>query len=95
MSAHTPGPWIVEDDKHGILVLAEGAGLSVSVTIPGRKITAEDKANARLIAAAPELLAALEEITAGLDESSDTMPLIRGAEVKAARAAIAKARGKA
>lgn len=49
------------------------------------------EANAKLIAAAPDLLKALEDITSGLDESQDTMPLIKGEEVKAARAAIRKA----
>jgi hypothetical protein len=37
-----------------------------------------------------KLREALEDITAGLDESRDTMPLIRGKEVRAARAALAK-----
>lgn len=63
-TAHTPGPWIIEADKHGILVLADGAGLSISVTIPGRRPSDEDRANAALIAAAPDLLAALQELLA-------------------------------
>ena len=35
-----------------------------------------------------ELLSALKEMTAGLDDSQDTMPLIHGEDVKTARAAI-------
>lgn len=58
---HTPAPWVVEEDSAGILVTAAKGGMSISVTIPGRKPDATDKANAKLIAAAPDLLAALEE----------------------------------
>lgn len=53
----------------------------------------ESRKKAQLIAAAPELLSALEDITAGLNEAEDTMPLIRAEEVRNARKAIAKAKG--
>lgn len=59
---HTPGPWIVETDKQGLLVVAQDGGMCVSVTVPGRRSDATDCANAALIAAAPDLLLALHEI---------------------------------
>jgi hypothetical protein len=49
----TPGPWWT--DVHGN-VLGPGGGL---VAFPGIAFGYDEKANARLIAAAPELLAAL------------------------------------
>ena len=39
-----------------------------------------------------ELVAALTEITAGLNDAANTRPLIRASEVRAARAALAKAK---
>lgn len=40
-----------------------------------------------------DLLEALEDITAGLNHAEDTKPLIKGEEVRKARAAIKKATG--
>ena len=65
---HTPGPWAVSQDA---LWFAEGP----SVRTPARHIarmwgdTPEDQANARLIAAAPELLEALRAIVEGPNNS--------------------------
>jgi hypothetical protein len=87
MSKHTSGPWYVEEEPAGILVVAEKPGLCVSVTVPGRKTTAEDRANARLIAAAPELLNALKTVLSG-----DSHTWSQRAEK--AIAVIAKAEGK-
>lgn len=98
-SKHTPGPWDLGVNSYNAETRAEG---DVLVKKTGKRIAYTgsvhtdrevNKANARLIAAAPELLEALENITAGLNDEEDTMPLIRGSEVKAARKAIAKARG--
>ena len=69
MSGHTPGPWRDHGDSYefnlGERVIASEsqAGYAVAVTIPcGTPDEAPDRniANARLIAAAPELLEALE-----------------------------------
>jgi hypothetical protein len=56
---HTPGPWNVsfcDDDE-----VRSDDGRLLCVTVP-LGFDVEEKANARLIAAAPELLAALQEI---------------------------------
>lgn len=56
---HTPGPWRVENSlKNGFEVWAPIDGGSMRVAVTGHAYTF-DKANAGLIAAAPEMLAAL------------------------------------
>lgn len=64
MSAHTPGPWLLNG------VMAMDTPLWI-VSIPGEQArievadySAESEGNARLIAAAPDLLAALEQVLA-------------------------------
>ncbi len=89
MSKHTPAPWKLEgttticnaDQTVGI------AHISTYSTEPS-----EAEANARLIAAAPELLEALQKIVAIHMESHNPMQA-RGDMHEAARAAIAKAEG--
>ncbi len=92
MSKHTPGPWTFRQ---------AGANWRVYAS-DGRSFDAgdalyhpENEANARLIAAAPELLRALEDL---VDEQNGP-PLIRyekswAAAMGKARSAIAKAEGK-
>ena len=87
MTAHTPGPWtaidnlvVVTEDTHGYSTWL--ANLSV-----GGNSRIEQYSNARLMAAAPCLLAALKvlvESVSGVDQVS---------AVNEARAAIAKAIG--
>lgn len=49
MNTHTPGPWhVARTGNHQGLIVAEGSGANIAVTY--------DKADAPLIAAAPELL---------------------------------------
>ena len=57
MSTHTPGPWTVDAHRN---IMATG-GL---VAFPGISAGFDQEANARLIAAAPDLLGALEEVLA-------------------------------
>jgi hypothetical protein len=90
---HTPGPWKAEkENAHtGQVATCHGDGDGWwEIWSPnwGDGINAE--ANARLIAAAPELLEVLECI---LDISEDIIPL--GSCGEKARAAIAKAKGEA
>ena len=89
MSAeHTSGPWNVLWEQRGAIVTAKGDLYDVAIV---RDIGNEDnKANALLIAAAPDLLAALLEAdqdfaTEGFNED--------GPYRKPIRAAIAKATG--
>lgn len=85
--SHTPGPWKarIGSDPQWWVCGPEGNFHVIATTSQGN-----DAANARLIAAAPELLGALEEVlevTKHLDPCQAT--------VEKARSAIAKANGKA
>ena len=64
---HTPGPWSAEwADGHKLaIVIGAGTGLITHVNYCGP----EDVENARLIAAAPDLLAALLACVALVDET--------------------------
>jgi hypothetical protein len=66
-ATHTPGPWNVEHPygEPGVYVAGPNTGLIAKLCAPDSHLFNADKpvsidANARLIAAAPELLAALE-----------------------------------
>jgi len=62
MGRHTPGPWSVKDSDTVVgpagNVVAECCGYSVKATTPEQQSQGGREANARLIAAAPELLTA-------------------------------------
>lgn len=87
MSRYTPGPWRMGEARANGEVLIYGYRQIVASAIDmHREYTAE--ANARLIAAAPELLEVLEEIVEMLELGVDPWGAL-----KDAHAAIAKARG--
>ena len=92
---HTPGPWILQGGRSfrtqgGQFYLAYSTLKTTGE--PSFKDFVELDANARLIAAAPELLAALHEmlpiVAMRVQGTTDGEPLL-----KRARAAIAKATG--
>jgi hypothetical protein len=89
MSAHTPGPWRLDTGSNpgspkGMAV-CEGPFIIANVV----DLSNHAKANARLIAAAPELLAALELFVGwySIGEDSQNAIIRRGRDV------IAKATG--
>lgn len=87
---HTPGPWTIRDDApHVKLIRCESEHVTVAVlqdeANPGEESLATLRADARLIAAAPELLGAAKE---ALKFATPTSPL-----ADMLRAAIAKATG--
>ena len=91
MTKHTPGPWFVgtgtSDQLGPVLAIvrkeeSSGAAIAIIDTVPGDEFSQE---NARLIAAAPELLDALVEMV----EIAEA----QGHRVTRGRAAIAKATG--
>lgn len=109
MSAHTPGPWRVESshDINGEL-LAIGTtyqwphgthafvGLAFTAHLGVGPYAAHREADARVMAAAPELLAGLKTLVAAVerdDNPSDEGHYSGSDEMEAARAAIAKAEG--
>ncbi len=66
-SKHTKGPWEMEYDNYGNDSYSEWIDIftshnTIAQVGRSRKMTEENKANARLIAAAPELLEALKKL---------------------------------
>lgn len=93
---HTPGPWLLIDATDDEIAITTDARMAddivpiVEVQIGwDEPLESEQRANARLIAAAPDLLEACQGLLDALP-SATTHPAI-----KAARAAIAKATGDA
>lgn len=100
MSAHTPGPWVLIDDDFIYRLTDSGTQnrfwcqvSSVRRIHDGAAGDDEVAANARLIAAAPDLLAALKGALAALEQPK-TFPVDVDVAKKWMRAAIAKAEGK-
>ena len=96
MSKHTPGPWQwTQHFDPTISIYKDGFGQIARLYDSS---AGTGKANARLIAAAPDLLEALQGILGYFDSGnsvsvSQATIKARSDEVKAARAAIAKATG--
>lgn len=90
---HTPGPWYTRRGDSVVHVMAGSICLTATCTKSYYEhFDDEDLANATLIAAAPDLLAALQAAVAGWDErleDGDPYP----DWLAPARAAIAKALG--
>ena len=70
--AHTPAPWFVHTLPNGSHhIMAEHWGASVAVTMFPDNGSIGREANARLIAAAPNMLSALEHVLADLNSTLD------------------------
>ena len=101
MSKYTPGPWSVADLPHAVVVQTESPskskyGASRYAAIGGfdrgnPEQLAEALANARLIAASPELLDALDALLSACELPGDHCEIEQA--LPKARAAIAKATG--
>ena len=105
---HTPGPWYADDLEPNLGIWSEQTGALVARTQVGQHedcgiliTSSEEEANARLIAAAPDMLEALEAAERLIDEHhawvtasgkaiGNTVP---GLTLFAVRTAIHKARG--
>lgn len=102
MSAHTPGPW----ESDGAVIAWQGGRLPatrvaynssptvlspIAMCIAERVGDKESICNARLIAAAPDMLTALQAVVASLAEQDDEGLIEHAEPMVAARAAIAKA----
>lgn len=89
---HTPGPWTAFSDEvndhTNVVSIADRTRLVLS--LPGRHKSDPD---VRLIAAAPELLEALELILEALEEAVELFGCPDGTWVDKAKNAITKARG--
>lgn len=91
---HTPGPWhIGVRTYHAGRDVYGPKGEPVAVADQDITLPEESAANARLIAAAPELLAALVALVGEADLGEVDLDDDDRAKLDAARAAIAKATG--
>jgi hypothetical protein len=89
----TPGPWkIGTPPPNGEQTIGTEQGLMVAVSTTGAGI--QTKANAHLIAAAPDLYEALEDLSINDFGSNGWTNSMERIAIKA-RAALAKARGEA
>ena len=92
MTAHTPGPWAIQDfEGEDVAIVGAGDYFIARVQFSDEELEDENQANARPIAAAPDLLAALKAL---LPEGWDDGVMDHMPGVFAARSAIAKAEGK-
>lgn len=98
---HTPGPWIASPCRDILAPcrFSDTDNGMVAGLCSDRPVDEVD-ANARLIAAAPDMLAALEAIEgkdsyidATINSHGKTRPVVCGPLARIARAAITKARG--
>ena len=96
MSKHTPGPWEAHFEEAYFVTGPDRGRVAMMMNLKGahglggRRTGDESAANCRLIAAAPELLSALNAMLThmGMDEDEWSKPTF-----DQARAAIAKANG--
>jgi hypothetical protein len=98
MTQHTPGPWAITKGAYGALHVGPakldhpGRDRMAYTTQRGRDLLAQREADAALIAAAPDMLAALQDIMAESsrdDDDHDVIATIQGI----CRAIITKAKG--
>lgn len=94
---HTKGPWIVMEYTDGEIQICANGGnekIAVMTWTTGGTPTENDRANAKLLAAAPELLEALREIRNEMSESGNTWEKSGKIALWKANEAIAKAEGR-
>lgn len=93
MSKHTPGPWSIETSKGWLnasirpVVMGRVAPFTIAKVLP----TEDGAANASLIAAAPDLLEALQTVVDDWSAQFERNGHLAPGWCRKARAAIAKA----
>lgn len=93
---HTPGPWMVSPVSTYVVCPVSNPKFGICITNDEDESTPQDGANARLIAAAPELLDALRilyEETADYIRINNLGDVHHNRSMQFARDAIAKAEG--
>jgi endonuclease III len=91
---HTPGPWNYDRSGYSLYVNS-GRELVTALSMDGKRLETSE-ANARLIAAAPDLLDVAKEANAELERLNDPRGFVSMRQeriMEKARAAIAKATG--
>ena len=99
---HTPGPWYVSGTNPPIVYARDGLDIICQCATMSEETRAHEMATAHLIAAAPDLLAALAGCADALSEAGKDFavnnplavrPNLYELHASVARAAIAKAKG--
>ena len=94
MSKHTPGPWVAVARTNAHVEIEAPDQLGYLAKKVATCSLTNHEANARLIEAAPNLLAKLKEIVSQIDQGgTDGKVFARDHCITAARAAIAEATG--
>lgn len=86
---HTPGPWMPSWRDYGGVIDKDGYVVAQAATFRNKEVI---EANARLIAAAPDLLEALQDCVSVMSIELKGLAVIQP-ELRNAMAAIAKATG--
>lgn len=68
---HTSGPWVLSSDEKSVKITGADGAVLVAGFLQGRPPNEELLANGHLIAAAPEMLAALEEHVRWMKSNKD------------------------
>jgi hypothetical protein len=89
---HTPGPWTARVNPWDMILPEDQRGEKLAVTNGKEVVCQATEANARLIAAAPELLEALKNLTNTITENGSTVARLDATAF--ALNVIAKAEGK-
>ncbi len=93
MTKHTPGPWVVRGQGTPLLCVTDhdSAYIVDRFTLPSFRPDEEREANARLIAAAPDLLVACKMAAERLHRFAGSFPRTPGDLLDVLDKAIAKA----
>lgn len=86
---HTPGPWVAD----GLSVIASDARATIVATVTGAASNPTAVADARLVAAAPDLLAALADLMQHCADQGWWLKSHAVNVMNAAKTALAKAEG--
>lgn len=99
-TTHTPGSWLSEQEGSNTYAMADGMLIAVVIAVdphptnPGEFIEGPiTRANARLIAAAPELLEALKAALQCFDEMKGRKPAFVEDSIAMGKEAITRATG--
>jgi hypothetical protein len=85
MSKHTPGPWVQTPWDSTAIFDAKNLQVPIAQTYPADTSQKEAEANARLVAAAPQLLEALEGVIADVEKGYEPDLTLPRAAIKAAK----------
>ena len=92
---HTPGPWLIAEGDGTFVYALNGQGFNrFDIKVQGQKAPLDEMAaNARLIAAAPDMLAACELAERFINPHCDPENMDSREAVRVLREAIRKAKG--